>query len=130
MLNNINKKGIVLNTEVEMAEALLKECGFEWTAAEDGAYHTHVMEIKKACFVKLTSNYKGDKLGLNFGQNTTSAIAKEHLSIIENGNFSDNMDFISPDAEEEELTEETAATDPFAETENTSSTPDSEDLPW
>ena len=130
MLNNINAKGIVLNTEVEMAEALLKECGFEWTAAEDGAYHTHIMEIKKACFVKLTSNYRGDKLGLNFGQNTTSALSKEHLSIIENGNFSDNMDFVSPDAEEE-LTEETTSTDPFAETENTSSAQDSdEDLPW
>ena len=129
MLNNLNKKGAVLNTEVEMAEALLKECGFEWTAAEDGAYHTHIMEIKKACFVKLTSNYRGDKLGLNFGQNTTSSLTKEHLSIIENGNFSDNMDFVSPDAEEEELTEETAATDPFAETEG--STPDSDDdLPW
>lgn len=122
-LSNGIKKGSYNQptTVYDLAFSFLKLSGVVFNPVEDEK-HIAIAEINLPAAIKLTANNSGEKLGLSYGQNRVVANSVDQLQIITEGQYVDNMDYIVPSTEDDNLTAESADTPPIADAE--------EELDW
>lgn len=111
------------NTLFDLAKSFVQLSGMEFVAGSADDKFVSLVKIDKNVAIKLTANYTGEKLGLVYGQKAVVASTPDRLKIVtDNGDFNDNMDYIVPSTEGDNLTAESADTPPIADAE--------EELDW